>query len=319
MTARTAILLIFLALAAAPPPGAFADPPESPPAQAPPKDILFRLSGGVLSGRITGYDQDAIRMEVEVLPGQPPGRIAVPHRDILRVEFAPDPDGDALLARRSPESFDAIESEWLKRRPALAIEGSNAGEFGLATATLLLDRGRAGDRERALQIFDLIEREDWSDLRKSSARGGRLKTMVLLGRATEAIEEARRIVSQTDDPAVLIESHHVLGEAAFAALKKLVEENPRWREDIFVRPDYFRLFNEALDHYLFAPLFHGSHEAPAARGLWSAAEVFAFNGDTAQQRRLAADITALYPSSPYAAQARALLTQTTPGADSQPE
>lgn len=304
MKARVSALIL-TALCA----GAVRAAEPAPEPQAPAKDVLFRLSGGVLSGKITAFDQDAIRMEVEVIPGQPPGRIAVPRSDILRVEFAPDPEGEALLASRSPDKFDAIEAQWLKRRPTLAIEGSNAGEFGLATASLLLDRARAGDRERALRLFDLIEREDWSDLRRSSARGGRLKAMVLLGRAAEAIAEARQIVGQTEDPAVLIESHHVLGEASFAALKKLVEENPRWREDVFVRPDYDRYFNEALDHYLFAPLFHGSVEQAAARGLWSAAEVWAFHGDPAEQKRLAGDIAALYPGSAFAARAKALLAE----------
>ncbi len=278
------------------------------PGPAASKDVIFRLSGGVLAGRIFAFDHDAIRMEVDVIPGQPPGRIAVPRANILRIEFAEDPEAEALLAARNLSQFDAIEAHWLKRRPTLSIEGSNAGEFGLATAELLLDRARSGDRERALQLFELIEREDWFELRKSSARGGRLKAMVLLGRANEAIEEARQVLSQTEDPGVLIESHHVLGEASFAALKKLVEENPRWREDLFVRPDYDRLLNEALDHYLFAPLFHGSVEEAAARGLWAAGQVLAFHGAFSEQKKLANDITALYPRSSFVNQALSVLS-----------
>jgi len=281
-------------------------PVQKAPAAAPlatknTNDIIFRLSGAVQSGKILSVDAQSIRIEVSVMPGQPPGQVAVPRADVVRVEFAPNPEAEALLREADLGSLSKIDGAWLRKAAALSLEGSTAGDFGLKVADLLLQTGKNEDRQRALQLFSLIEREDWSADRQSRARGGRLKAMVLLGRASEAIAEAKSVLEATDDPSILIESHFVLGEAAFAALQKLAEENPRWQEDIFVRPDYDRYLNEALDHYFYAYLFHGSNETAATRGLEGSIKVWLFHKAEDQAKQLAGDLVALYPGSPLAA------------------
>ncbi len=271
------------------------------------QDILFRTSGQVLEGRILSVDQRGVRMEVVVIEGRPPGQVTIPKSDIDRIEFAPDPQEQALFERLGDAPLAELEAFWLRKAPTLAIEGSRAGEIGLAIGERLLTTGQSADRTRALSLFNLIENSDWQPERQSRGKGGRLKAMVLLDRADEALAEAKEMVSLTDDPRLLLESNFILGEAAFATLQKLVEENPRWQEDLFVRPEYARLFNDALDHYLFAPLFHGSDEAAATRGLWAAIQVLRFDRQEANAQHLAQDIVTLYPQNPLAGQARLLI------------
>ncbi len=296
------------------PPGSAASPVASA------DDVVFRASGARMQGKLLAADADFLRMEVEVIPGQPRGKVSVPRGDVLRVEFASRPDEEALLLAPSPANQEAIEKVWLEKAAVLSIDGSNAGNFALALGELLLQSGKEYDRTRALQLFQLVETRDWDADRQSRARGGRLKAMVLLGRAADAINEARKVMAETDDPAILIESNYVLAEASFAALQKLVEENPRWSEDIFVRPDYHRFFHEALDHYLFAYLFHGANEEAAVRGLLGAAKVWKFRRETDVKAlefpndadRLARDLLALYPKHPRAAEAATFLESQEP-------
>jgi hypothetical protein len=72
----------------------------------------------------------------------------------------------------------------------------------------------------------------------------------------------------------------------------LIEENPRWRDDDFVRPERDRLHACALDGLLGAALLPGVPSELAARGLRAALDVYALAGDTVRARAVAGDLAA---------------------------
>ena len=128
--------------------------------------------------------------------------------------------------------------------------------------------------------------------------------MVASGSVHEAVVEAKEIEGISDDPAVLIEAKFILAKAAEKALRKLVDDNPRWAEDAFILPERNRLYEEALELYLYPALFFGSDIDVAARGLWGAAELCRFAGDLKEALEASRDLVAIYPGTSYARQAQ---------------
>ncbi len=262
-------------------------------------------------GRVVSYDSRGIKLEVLLVAGQPPAQVTIPYSEIARIEFAPNANEIALLA--APEKNErAILDGWAQRRPLLAMPASNAGEFGIAAANLLLSGTAPAEQEQALAIFQAVESSDWNDDRRSLARRGRLRAMIALGKGTEAVAEARKVAEEAEDPEVTIEANLVVGEAAFAQLKKLQEDHPRWEDDVNVRPERQRLLLEALDHLLHPSLFHGSDGEASPKGLWRALEVCEFDGRRTHAIELATDIAVLYPGTPEAQKAADFLKTNQP-------
>ena len=106
---------------------------------------------------------------------------------------------------------------------------------------------------------------------------------------------------------MLIEAKYILATAADASLRKLLTDNPRWAEDSHVIPERHRLYNEALDLYLYPSLFAGSESEAAARGLWGAASIYLLAGESQKALECARDIAALYPHTKTASQAADLI------------
>ncbi len=275
-------------------------------------DVIFTKLGDRRSGRIAGFDGTTLRLQVPLPPppGSPPGAtpmfasVSIARADIDRIEFAPDPALDALLAAPGPDRLPALTKSWDAWSPWLGMPRSRSARVGLVLGDVLLRSNDASAAAKALEIFSQIERTAWDEADRMLARQGRLRAMVATGRAAEAVNEAMELAAVTEDPDVLIEAKFILAEADAAALRKLVEDNPRWEEDIYVRPEHARLANAALDLYLYPALFHGSDAASASRGLWGAVEVSRFVGDLPGALERSRDILALYPSTKQAALAR---------------
>ncbi len=289
--------------------------PQPVPAQSPAPDTVFLTSGEKSSGKLIGIDAQNVRLQKPLAP--PPGTpasappmsatVAIPLSVIEHVEFAGDDARDARLARATPDQVTDIGGLWLLAEPWLALPKSQAGRIGTVYGDLLLRSGTPDNAARALEVFTRIEEGSWSDEDVAHARQGRLRAMVATGRAGEAVAEAQELAKVSEDPAVLVEAKYILAEAADKGLRKLIEDNPRWEQDVFVIPERHRLYHEALDLYLFPYLFFGSETEPAARGLWGAAGVYQFTGETAQAVECARDLAAIYPETRYAVQARQFL------------
>ena len=282
------------------------------------QDAIHRTNGSRQSARVVGLDDRFLKAEVLLVPGQPPATISIPRSEVVRVEFAEtDEDQRVLKAGRAADATQ-VTRLWRAKEPFLRFANSNAGAFALLQAQLLLKTPERAPE--ALALFERVEKEDWSEARRAEAGRGKLTAMIATGRAAEAVEQAKQLAINAEDPATLIEAKFVLGQATAKTLRDLLAENPRWDEDEKVRPERHRLYHEALDLLLFPYLFFGAETEPAARGLWAALELYRFLEEPARALELAKDLTILYPQSSEAQLAVKLLPQDpkTPPAKSPP-
>lgn len=291
MTARLTLTLLALATSA------FAQTAEV-------VDTLFMndAAGTRRVGHVVGIDATTFKLEVplSVGPSGATARVAVPRAQVSRIEFAPNEARERLIASPTAASAVALNIEWLRWQAFLPVPKSPAGAIANAYATALLATNDPKNAATALDVFSRVERDGWSDADRETAKQGRLRAMIATGHAADAVNEAKELAKESDDPTVLIEAKFILAEAAFASLKKLVDDNPCWTEDVLVRPEHDRLYNEALDLYLHPYLFLGSETDAAARGLWGAVQVYRFGGDDAEAVESARDLTRLYAGTKYA-------------------
>ncbi|MGF1655706.1 MAG: hypothetical protein ACFCU3_01870 [Verrucomicrobiales bacterium] len=271
------------------------------------QDVIFRHGGASLTGRVLGVESENLRVEVVLREGQPAASVTIPLRDIDRVEFYQSTEEREILELAQRENLAPLTALWREKQEYLALANSNAGLVAVRLGQVLLMTQLEADYARALELFQVAEEKTWDPEVAQQARRGRLRSMILLGRGDEIIDEARALAAQEDDPAVVIEARLVLAQAAFADLKELEEEHPRWEEDILVRPRRHALVAEALDLYLFPYLFHGANEEAATQGLMGAIELCQFLGREKHARALAQDLVLLYPNNPRGEELKALL------------
>lgn len=276
-----------------------------PPSEAIP-DILYRRNGGIISGRIVEADREFIRMEVQLQGGRS-GVISLPRQEIDRATFSPNPEQAEFLTTATFEDLPALLALWKDRQALIGLEGSDAADIGLALARALRSSPYENQQLEALELYRYLETKTQLAHHISEARQGRLRTLIVLDRADEAVEEARDLLKTTEDPAVLIESKFVLAEAARREFKSLVEEHPRWEEDIHIRPERNRLYHRIVDLYLFPFLFHGSEREATARSLTRLLSFLESTADIPKARHIATDLLTLYPAQAETEQARAFL------------
>jgi hypothetical protein len=275
------------------------------------RDTIFLRQGDRLVGKLTGIDDLSIRLQRLLPPLADASTDAAPifasitvlRAHVDRVEFSSDEAQERLLKNATAANLPEIEKLWRNARPWLAIPKSSAAEVGLVYGDLLLRNGDLVAARKALELFRTIEVETWCRADEMRARQGRLRAMVAAGSVQEAISEAKEIERNSRDPAVLIEAKFILAKGLEGALRRLIDQNPRWEEDAFVRPERQRLYNEALELYLYPALFFGSEIDVASRGLWAAVGLSRFAGDLRQALQVSRDLVEIYASSSYAKQA----------------
>ena len=272
-------------------------------------DVLFLSNGATRAGRIVGIEGANIRLQVPLsapvgAPLTSPlvfASVAVPRADVSRIEFSPNPAQEHLLRSATPLQLPAVRAAWTAAQPWLEMPRSPSARVGVLLGDLLLRSADAALYPEALRLFQIIEDKAWSEDDQASARHGRLRAMVASGQAREAIAEATELAQTTENPEVLIAAKLLLAEADATALRKLIEDNPRWQEDVAIRPERERLYQHALDLYLFPYLFHGSEIEASSRGLWGATKLYEYVGEPYAALETARDIVAIYPSTKYAA------------------
>lgn len=273
-------------------------------------DTIFMgdATSSTRTGRITGVDAQQIRLEVP-LPGGTGGRmsVSVPRRDVERVEFSENESRDQLLADPDLQDIHEIAVLWRAWQSAVDLPKSPSARIGNIYATLLLQTRDATRAAEALAIFTLLENSAWEESEQRIARQGRLRAMVATGNAADAVAEAEALAVESEDPEVLIEAKFILAEAARSALAELQEENPRWEEDINVRPDRARLYHEALDLYLYPYLFFGSETETASRGLWGVVTIHQLNDDVPAAIEASRDLVRIYPETSFGRRAEEFL------------
>jgi hypothetical protein len=259
---------------------------------------------------VTGIETLFLRLEVELAADQPKATLSLPLVDVDHVDFGETEAVEKYLGKATRAQLLQIDKLWKQRESLLGLSSSTAGALALKTADLLLESTLESDHRLALDLYTRIERDDWNADRQAKAKEGRLRAMVTMGRAAEAVAEAKRLALYSEDPELLIEAKYVLAQASMNSLRQLLEENPRWEEDDLVRPERDRLYGETLDLFLFPYLFHGSQTDEAARGLWGAVETFVLAGETDAALARARDLVALYPGTRYATEAETFIAAT---------
>ncbi|MCS7008514.1 MAG: hypothetical protein NZL93_01090 [Chthoniobacterales bacterium] len=295
-------------------------PPTTPQTHTPPStsqseedslplnlDVIFLRNGRTAEGSIAGMDAGVIRLQKIVITGQPPATITIPRSEVERIEFALTPELKEFLTPTSQPDLFAAARLWGFHEKFLPIPRSIAAKVGLRYANLLLQNPNPAIRSRSFEIFQNIEKNAWNSADRALAQSGRLRSLIATGRAAEAVSEAEALAEKNEDPAIQIESKLILASAAESELRNLETKNPRWQEDKFIRPERDRLYNRALDFYLFPYLFFGTEIESASQGLWYAVQLYQHNGELPQAREAARDLVTIYPESPYAQKASRFL------------
>ena len=265
------------------------------------QDVLLLKNGDRRAGEIISADATTVRLRVSLggpaLPGAGTAMatVGIPRADIDAIEFKADPNREDRLRSATPDRIPEVEADWKRLEPWIDFPRSQAGAIGCKLGELLLltkDRAKAAS---ALELFTQIEQKSWSDADKARAKQGRLRAMVATGRAAEAIDQAKLLASESEDPEILIEANYIMAQAAEKDLKAFLEENPRWEQDPHVIDTRHDLYNRVLELYLYPSLFHGSDDTRSARGLWGAVSVYRVSKQLPLAIETSRDITVLYP------------------------
>lgn len=277
------------------------------------QDVIEYTDGTTRKGQVVGLDDRFFRLRIPPpVQGQPPATVNVSRTDVDKILFGPEAELETLRQDPSIGRTAAARVAWQKREPFLAIPESRAAEAGLLYAQILMLSTDPRRHEEALEICRRIEKEAWNDADRERATRGRLGAMLKLGRIDEASQEAQALAEAAEDPELLLETKLLLAQTRIAALRQLLEDNPRWNEDPPVRAERNQLLNDALDLALYTFLFHGTAREQAAEGLWLAREAYLLAGDDNSARDVATDITTIYPGTHRAGAAREAVKQPKP-------
>lgn len=271
------------------------------------QDSVRMTDGTTRQVKILGVQGDSYLVSIpSPVPGQRPGTTTIKRVSVSRILFGPDPVLDAVAANPTQGSLAAARVRWQNLQPMLGTPESRAGEAGCLLGEILLGLPAAAAHDEAMAVFQAVETGAWNAADRQRATRGRLAAMMKKGRLEEAVQEAEEIARTADEPDLLIETKLLLAEARKAALQTLLADNPRWDQDPPVRTERARLLHEGADLALFPFLFHGTHRAQAARGLWLAREIYLLAGEQKHADEVATDLTTIYSETPQAAQAAGL-------------
>ena len=282
------------------------------------QDVLEMKTGNRRAGKIVSFDERFIRLELDIpsesgAAPQSVASIAVPRGDVLSIDFALDPQRDAAIRSAAVPDIAALEADWKIFKPWLEMSRSPSGSIACALGNALLATKERKNADRALELFTLVEEKAWQASDKARAREGRLRAMTATGKAAKAIEEAKALAEETEDPEILIEANYLLAQAAEKELGEFLKENPRWDIDTNVIDQRHRLHNRVLELYLYPSLFFGTNNEKAARGLWGAIGIYRTSGEERLAIETSRDILAFYPKTPEAERARTYLASLKPG------
>ena len=282
------------------------------------QDVLFLKNGDRRSGEIVSADVTTVRLRIPLGDPTVPGAaaatatIGIPRADIDKIEFQADSAIDARLSSATPNQIPQVKADWKRTEPWLDFPRSQAGAIGCKLGELMLLTNDPAKAAASIQIFSLIERNSWSDQDKARAKQGRLRAMVATGRVAEAIEQAKQLAAETENPEILIEANYIMAQAAELEFKAFLEENPRWEQDPYVIDTRHQLFDRVLELYFYPSLFHGSDDVRSARGLWGAVGVYQISKQLPLAIETARDIWVLHPATTEAKLAKNFLDSLKP-------
>ncbi len=283
------------------------------------QDVILLKNGDNRVGEIDSMEGATLRLRVllkTLAPADsktiPSAIIGIPRADIEAIEFKADPARDARLRTATPDRLAEVEEDWKRLEQWLGFPRSQAGAVGCKLGEILLLTKDPAKAASALELFSHIEKKSWSEQDKARAKQGRLRAMVATGRVAEAIEQARQLAAETENPEILIEANHIMAQAAELEYNTFLQENPRWEQDPYVIDTRHQLYNRVLELYLYPALFYGSDNERSARGLWGAASVYRTSDQLPLAIETSRDIVILHPATTEAKLAQDFLATLKP-------
>lgn len=270
------------------------------------QETVYLTDGKFQQGKIISQTDQTLTFEF--LNSGSKTQSTIPWSSIEKIEFTASKE--FLKAVNDPDQVElsTLAELWNQQADYLTRPMSRTAQVGLVYADKLANSKEDLSEESAIDLYNEIAEKAWSRFHQGQAIRGKLRLLIKTGREREAIREAEALALKTENPEHLLEAKYVLAESAFAKLKEIEQENPRWHLDDEVRPERNQLYNRAIDHSLYAFLFYGTQEQAATRGLLHAAQVYEFGNDLENSENCAGDILRLYPESQLTENAKQHLT-----------
>ena len=282
-------------------------------------DTVTLLGGERKNGRILGMEGQTLVLSAQPVPGLPHVELRLPTSRLAALEFHADPSREEFLQSAGQEQIVEVGLLWERFAPLLSLPGAPSARIGLRHGLLLLGANQREGRGDALALFERIARGAPLPAEREAAKQGVLRCLLAEGHWERAETEAGCISKTVCGTPLLAEARLTLGLVQAARLRAFLEDNPRWREDDFILPEWDRLQASALDGLLGAALLPGVPGELAARGLRAAMDVHALAGDTVRARMVAQDLAAFYAGTGEAAAALEWLDAQREGPHSKPK
>ncbi len=270
------------------------------------KDTLHLNGGKRVVGQVEDITHQTVsfRQSVDLENGRR-GQVKRSYslRQIEFISFGRTKEELQLFKEGKSADREKLQKLWDRKVAYLDQARSEVGKIGLLYAEVLLQQGSVYHYQRAMDLYDLIEKKSWADADRREARLGRIRAWLALGQLDQAAQVAKAVIAGAEGEPTLVAAHLLLGEIGFRQLKLMQEQHPKWEQDEELRPLRDHLYHETLDHHLNAYLFHGTGEDPAAEGLMAAADLYGFVGDFRRRQELLEDVVQIYSRTPVAARA----------------
>ena len=266
-------------------------------------DSVTLLDGERKIGRILGMEGQTLVLSAQPVPGLPHVELRLPKSRLAALEFHADPRREEFLQSAGQEQLAEVGLLWERFAPLLSHPGAPSARIGLRHGLLLLGANQKEGRSNALALFERIASGAPLPGEREAARQGVLRCLLAGGHWERAETEAGSISKTACGMPLLAEARLTLGLVQAARLRAFLEDNPRWREDDFVRPERDRLHASALDGLLGAALLPGVPGELAARGLRAAMDIYVLAGDQDRASAVAQDLAAFHAGTGEAAAA----------------
>ncbi|MCS7063023.1 MAG: hypothetical protein NZM04_03075 [Methylacidiphilales bacterium] len=279
-------------------------------------DKILLKSGQEETGRILKLDKNQVHFEKQIGAGS-----AILTYDLNLIEkltFTPSEDERKLLLSQDPQNITAVETIWQQRRPFLPIPESDAWQWGLQLARLMLELQDPTKADPIENIIQTVAEKTWLPNIKEKTAPLLLQLALLRGETEKALNLAQELSETAPDNLNLIaESKWVLALSQLQKVKELETEFPRWS----IMPEKTRerraLIDAAIDNILFPVVFIPDHQELVARSFHKLISIYMVLNDRESAIKAAQEIVNYYPHPTYLPAAKDFLIKNPPPQDNE--
>lgn len=272
--------------------------------------IAYLKDGATQEGALVGYDGNSVTINCTIGTGT--AKVPFTMDRVEKIFFALDAKEKSAIDSPTADAHGQLESLWNELRPYLELPESPAAEAGIALARLLARSADETASKPALDTLEKIEAKAWNPQHKQAAKLARIAIYAQLGQ----LEKAQSLSADLGDPGIaaagplaeaLLQNALARSEIAWAAVRRLETEWPKWEQMPKQIAERKRLLDEALDGFLLPAAMHPEFTSPTARGLYRAAEIFAHLGKPDDARARLREIIDYFPDPEWRERAQNLI------------